>query len=287
MRLVSMANSSNNPNIARQAYDTSQFAVNRANNVATGSLPNLNSRESSTYSVANTIAPRDYAVEGTKGYYCDPNPEAKINYIIYSTDIVNKESDFTLQAVYQRNMFLEEKRNVIMVPANTRSEFEDAWSNMGGNIDTVKILYHSSERSLIIEHNSSTEALSIDGKNLNGVYICDITKLTPQNINTVEIISCNGGNISAAQSQEGNVAQAFLKIEGVEKVIAYDGNVAFGDNSNIIGKILSFMGMNLYPRKSTDQSAFNTIVQTVQGNEREPEGKVIYFPDGTIEIVGW
>lgn len=35
-----MANSSNNPNIARQAYDTSQFAVNRANNAATGRLPN-------------------------------------------------------------------------------------------------------------------------------------------------------------------------------------------------------------------------------------------------------
>ena len=93
--------------------------------MATGRLPNLNSRENSTYSVANTIAPRDYAVEGTKGYYCDPNPEAKINYIIYSTGIVNKESDFTLQAVYQRNMFLDEKRNVIMVPANTMSEFED------------------------------------------------------------------------------------------------------------------------------------------------------------------
>lgn len=147
-------------------------------------------------------------------------------------------------------------------------------------------MYHSSERSLIIEYNSSTEALSIDEKNLNGVYIGDITKLTPQNINTFKIISCNGGNISAAQSQEGNVSQAFLKIEGVKKVIVYDGNVAFGNNSNIIGKILSFMVMNLYPRKSTDQSAFNTIVQTVQGNEREPEGKVIYFPDGTIEIVG-
>lgn len=36
-----MANSSNNPNIARQAYDASQFAVNRANNVATGRLPNI------------------------------------------------------------------------------------------------------------------------------------------------------------------------------------------------------------------------------------------------------
>ena len=40
VRLASMANSSNNPNIARQAYDTSRFAVNRANNVATGRLPN-------------------------------------------------------------------------------------------------------------------------------------------------------------------------------------------------------------------------------------------------------
>ena len=84
VRLASMANSSNNPNIARQAYDTSKFAVNRANNVATGRLPNTYTPYDSNgnaYSYFNSSrqagkapspgAPRVEDVSGDATYYCD------------------------------------------------------------------------------------------------------------------------------------------------------------------------------------------------------------------------
>lgn len=84
VRLASMANSSNNPNIARQAYDTSQFAVNRANNVATGRLPNTympydsNGNATSYYNSSRQTgktpspdAPRVEDVSSSDEYYCD------------------------------------------------------------------------------------------------------------------------------------------------------------------------------------------------------------------------
>ena len=84
VRLASMANSANNPNIARQAYETSQFAVNRANNVATGRLPNTYTPYDSNgnpYSYFNSSrqtgktpspdAPRVEDVSGDAAYYCD------------------------------------------------------------------------------------------------------------------------------------------------------------------------------------------------------------------------
>ena len=93
--LASMANSSNNPNIARQAYDTSQFAVNRANNVATGRLPNTYTPYDSNgnpYSYFNSSrqagktpspdAPRVEDVSGDATYYCDREDTSSASALI-------------------------------------------------------------------------------------------------------------------------------------------------------------------------------------------------------------
>lgn len=90
-----MANSSNNPNIARQAYDTSQFAVNRANNVATGRLPNTYTPYDSNgnaYSYFNSSrqagktpspdAPRVEDVSGDATYYCDREDTSSASALI-------------------------------------------------------------------------------------------------------------------------------------------------------------------------------------------------------------
>ena len=105
MRLASMANSSNNPNIARQAYDTSQFAVNRANNVATGRLPNTYTPYDSNgnpYGYFNSSrqegktpspdAPRVEEVAEENIGYCEKLVQkAQVLYSLYSFAILNQQ----------------------------------------------------------------------------------------------------------------------------------------------------------------------------------------------------
>ena len=113
MRLASMANSSNNPNIARQAYDTSQFAVNRANNVATGSLPNTYTPYDSNgnpYSYFNSSrqagktpspdAPRVEDVSGDAAYYCDVEKEKGTIVVVTDRETLHKYNLYMGTAVF-------------------------------------------------------------------------------------------------------------------------------------------------------------------------------------------
>lgn len=184
---------------------------------------------------------------------------------------------------------LKDGKNVVYMEVNTKSGFENAWNAIGDDANEVMILSHSSERSLIFEQGSSTEAYSVNGKNLSNGSIGNITKLDGKDINSLIILSCNAGNIAQATGtalssntkDQGNVAQAFLKVDGIDHVIAYDGNLGYGYDG--IGSIITTILGNYYPRESNDQSLFHEI----SGGDAVPQGAVQYNSDGTYEVLGW
>ena len=105
VRLASIANTAHNTNIARQAYQTSQFSVNRVNNVATGRLPNTYTPYDSNgnpYGYFNSSrqegktpspdAPRVEEVAEENIGYCEKLVQkAQVLYSLYSFAILNQQ----------------------------------------------------------------------------------------------------------------------------------------------------------------------------------------------------
>ena len=205
------------------------------------------------------------------------------NYIIFSSNYI-KESDFSGQAKYQGQLLLEAGGNVTYMEVNTRQGFEDAWNSLPDKADNVIILIHSTGKALVVEDGSSTEALSITGLNSQGDAIGRIGNLSSHEIEKLSIISCNTGSLELFNNgQNGNIAQAFLGIDGIAQVTAYDGNVGFGYSG--LGSVFTGITGNYYPRPSNNQNSFNEINKN--NPNATPQGAIVFFPDGTYKVVGW
>ena len=202
------------------------------------------------------------------------------NYIIFTT---GKGANFTNQAIYQGNILAGNGENVTYIVTNTRQGFEDAWSSID-SANSVMLLVHSNGKSLIFEDGSSSEAISIDGKNRDGDLIGDITSLPAPTVYSLTLYSCNTGNLDLMESNSGkpNIAQAFLSLGSISQVTAYDGNVGFGKDG-FVGNIITALTGDYYPRQSNNQEQFVEY----SGTERAPEGAVVYNQDGSVDIKGW
>jgi RHS repeat-associated protein len=197
--------------------------------------------------------------------------DGKIAYIIFDS------KEFSEQAKYQKNIVKNEGLLVIMLPANTRKAFEDAWNGMDDTegIEKVIIIMHSNRGvSLIMEEGSGTEALSVDGKNKVGNPIGNIHDLQKKDIDELYLYACNAGITDVVVE---NVAQAFGASGTIGTVYAYDGNVGFG-----LWKIRDITG-NYGPRLSIDQKSFREILEenkeTLHRNgifKRIPKGEIEY-----------
>ena len=178
------------------------------------------------------------------------------SYIFYTT---NLDSDFSKQANWQAEQLKENEENVILINTNNVEGFTNAWNGMGTingekvNINKVIIYSHGNERSIIFEDGSSTNAISVDGKNRGGDNIGNITDLQQKTINTLILNSCDAGNIVAAESRWGNVAQVFKRNNEIGKVIAWDGSISFGN------PFTSWITGDYTSRLSRDQSSFYVI----------------------------
>lgn len=234
----------------------------------------------------------DPAKDGTNWYvYCGNNPILFIDptgnesYVFYTS---GKKSDFSEQANWQKSYLERSGETVIMKTINSVDEFTKAWDSIGfdlnGNsvsVNKVIIYTHSNDRTLILLDGSSTQALSIDGKNSAGKEIGDLSKLTYKNINELQLLSCNAGHLDPYFAGNSNVASVMSKrVSGV--TYAYDGNVAFGNPSwKLWGE-----DIGLSSRLSTSQNSFNQITAYYGKSGRKPKGKLTYY-NGEYKAYGY
>ena len=247
----------------------------------------------------------DPIIDGVNWYsYCMGNPVVYADYsglddvIIYTR---SKNAFFEGQAVYQKNELEKLGKTVRLIPIegdNCRKDFENAWNNLGydpeGNydVDDVYIFAHGNERTLILKHETQTEAFSIDGENRNGEEIGNIHDLKEKDVDNLYLYTCNAGNINQLfygeqiKNGKGNVASAFSEIIS-GKVFAYDGNVSFG-TSGIIGIIMTEITGNFPHRLSNNQDGFNEVIEKLEKEgiksvNNSPLGQIMY-KDGKFPI---
>ena len=225
----------------------------------------------------------DPAKDGLNWYvYCGNNPINRIDplglvsYVFYTT---GKDSDFSTQANWQKSFLERSGEKVIMKKIDTVRAFISAWNSIGldgdensVSVNKVIIYTHSNDRTLILLDGSSTQALSIDGKNSDGKAIGNLSELKYKNINELQLLSCNAGHLDPYYAGNSNVASVMSeKISGV--TYAYDGNVAFGRPAwKVWGE-----DIGLSSRLSTTQNSFNKITSYYGKSGREPRGKLTYF----------
>ncbi|MDD6214127.1 MAG: RHS repeat-associated core domain-containing protein [Firmicutes bacterium] len=225
----------------------------------------------------------DPARDGLNWYlYAESNPILFVDpsghesYVFYTT---GKNSDFSRQANWQKSFLQRSGEKVIMKKIDTVKAFTSAWDSIGlddsGNtvsVNKVIIYTHSNDRTLILLDGSSTQALSIDGKNSAGKAIGNLSELKYKYINELQLLSCNAGHLDPYYAGNSNVASVMSKrIAGV--TYAYDGNVAFGRPAwKLWGE-----DIGLSSRLSTTQNSFNKITSYYGKSGREPRGKLTYF----------
>ena len=226
----------------------------------------------------------DPAKDGLNWYvYCGNNPVNAVDpwglmsYIFYTT---SEGSDFTSQAIWQKERLEKMGEEVIMTEISNSSDFAWGWNNMGnglGDSDTeinyVMIYAHGSNKALIFENGSSTNAISIDGKNAKGDSIRSISDLRYKNVKELNLLSCNGGHVGVYDKYGLNLGSVFsTKISGV--VAAYDGNVSFGKS------VWDIFGTDIgkSSRLATNQDSFWKLNEKTN-RRTQPIGKV-YFRNG-------
>jgi RHS repeat-associated protein len=205
------------------------------------------------------------------------DPTGHDSYVLYTT---NKGSVFSNQATWQYNQLAktEGKSKVHKKKINTITDFKKAWNEMGTekgktvNINVVVIYSHGNERALILTDGTSTNALSIDGKNSHGGPIGNLNILKSKKINKLYLYSCDAGNLAAAKSKKGNIAQWFLNHNKIGTVYAYDGSVSFGPP--YVADVIDD-----YPARLADnQESFYTINADygVKDTNIDPAGLILY-----------
>ena len=197
-----------------------------------------------------------------------------------------------------------------MLEVNSLPEFQNAWNGIESGADDVMILSHSRSHALIFAEGSSEDAISVDGFNLAEKPIGNIHNLSPKDIKSLSLLSCNAGHLDVANADKENVAQAFASLGGIGKVIAYDGNVGYGVGEDVVNNITESYGFSLpesklFPRKSVKQGEYyDTLKQNVRESiidgtlwkdmeksiENDtfrlfPQGQIVYYPDGTYEVL--
>lgn len=185
-----------------------------------------------------------------------------------------------------------------MFIVSTESEFEEAWNSMDDNngtkaIDDVVIMMHGNYYALIIDDKAKENyTISQDGRVGTDEDCKIISDLSVKVIDTIRLCSCNTGLLDAINinydkeyvtntetgiemgtyNLEGNVAQAFLNTQNVNRVIAYDGSVSF---YIISGADRLSNEQETYPKWIEELCSVRVFLPTRNSNN-DPVGKVIY-----------
>jgi len=117
-----------------------------------------------------------------------------------------------------------------MIEITNVDKFIEDWNEMAkdSDIDVIYIYTHGKPTTWIFEENSSTNAMSISGKNSSDEEITSFSSLESVSINgKMEIYSCNAGHLYTYNKYGKNVASVISDIVS-GNIYAYDGNVSFG-----------------------------------------------------------
>jgi len=173
----------------------------------------------------------------------------------------------------------EDRNNGITEVDRFISEWNDMPAYNERAISGIYVFTHGNDRALIFEDGSSTNAISINGRNRAGEAIHALTELNEVELHgVVSLFSCNAGHLETyASLPDGNLASALsLRITGNSSVIGYDGNVGFGNFLTARG-----LSDDYTPRLSNDQEGYYDILATRGARRRPPRGSVQY-KDGVI-----
>lgn len=198
------------------------------------------------------------------------------SYVFYTK---GEDSDFSSQAVWQKERLEQMGEKVIMIPITSVESFEKGWNSMGTihgrdvDINYVVIYTHGKQNAMIFESGSTSNAVSINGRNSNGEQIGDINDLQEKEIKALHLLSCNAGNLLTYYDEGENLASAMSKKVINGNTYAYDGNVSFGKSPwDIFGKDIGKAS-----RLATNQEGFEKIAKNKNAPGREPLGKITYY----------
>lgn len=225
------------------------------------------------------IASDDYISENNNGK----------SYVFYTDEFEQQAIAMRKQVKYQNGYINLSQVNLCKI--ESEQDFVNMWNNMSpgyGNdkIDNVAILMHGNYYAIIIDsavNENGTSYVtgkypqnltaSIDGKVGSDYEATYIGSLSNKKIRKLNLYSCNAGlldainvnfkkNIAPITGQNGsfgingNVAQAFMKLNSIDAITGYDGSVGY-DNNNM-------------PRISYDEEHYIGFL-----NELEPQRKVV------------
>lgn len=180
----------------------------------------------------------EYNDETIRGLFFKKDKKGK-SYIFYS--------GFQKQAKKERKRikyrYGYQKLNQVKIKGISKeSQFVAQWRKMDDRkkIDKVALLFHGSFYAVIINENKKQNlTTSPEGKVGSDEHATYIRNLEKKNIGIISLFTCNGGILDGINYYDditsnkktfqikGNVAQAFLDSQNVDKVEAWDGSMAY------------------------------------------------------------
>lgn len=161
--------------------------------------------------------------------YCLNSPSNRVDvngkesyYIFYS------ETDFSAQAMSKYWELVSsgvDPNDIKMVgfdENDTHKDFIEEWNNMTDeHIEEVSVFMHSNSTTLIMPN--AKYGINNTGVSSAGNTIGSFDQLSSKDIGTINLVSCNSGLVT----QENNIASQLLETQNVDKVLCWNGSVAF------------------------------------------------------------
>lgn len=169
-------------------------------------------------------------------------------YVFYTN---NPGAAFAKQAEYQKKVLTEQGYQVKLVCTNNVTAFSDAWNSMDAKTGAAVIISHSNGMSLLFEEGTRANALSANGKSIDGKRtLPKISDLNGPDVALLYILACNAAHEELLATKGTNVADAFRDLSSVDTVYAYDGSVGFG---------VPALSEDLAPRLALDQKGYFSV----------------------------
>lgn len=227
-----------------------------------------------------------YSDETIRGLFSKTNRTGR-SYVLYDNNAFSSQAKIARKRIKYMNNY-EEKEQVIMKAINTEQQFKTIWSSMKGDsktgkIDCVALVFHGTYYTINIDYKKGEYLVTNPyGVTVMGSNATDIRTLQKKKIGCIMMQTCDGGLLDAINFNKilsidsensalikGNVAQAFLDSQNVDKIKAWDGSLSYA------------LG---YPRKSVNQGDFFVALSNLKlaGRAYAPKrGTYITYSDGS------
>lgn len=152
--------------------------------------------------------------------------------------------------------------------------FSNAWNGMDPKVGAAVIISHSNGMSLLFEEGTRSNALSANGKTIDGKAMLPlISELEGPDLAFLYILACNADHQELFSYKGTNVADAFRDLPNVDTVYAYDGSIGFG---------IPDFSPDFEPRLAFDQSGYFAVYRNydIPYQFGLPSGQLTYESEG-------